>query len=73
MSTEVMESVLSRAMSDRAFAELLFTDIHKAISGYDLTSEEITKLRAIFHDGFDQWVKGMKEDRDRRDKGYDPF
>lgn len=40
MPTDGIESVVSRAMSDAAFAELLFSEQDKALAGYDLTAEE---------------------------------
>ena len=45
MST--IETILSRAMSDSSFAEQLFTDADQALAGYDLTAEEIAKLKGM--------------------------
>ena len=45
MST--IETILSRAMSDPAFAEQLFADADQALAGYDLTAEEIAKLKGM--------------------------
>ena len=47
MSIESVQAILSRAMSDAAFAELLFADPDKALSGYDLTADEIAKFKAM--------------------------
>jgi len=45
MST--IETILSRAMSDPAFAEQLFTNADQALAGYELTAEEIAKLKGM--------------------------
>jgi hypothetical protein len=45
MST--IETILSRAMSDSTFAEQLFADVEKALTGYSLTTEEIAKLKGM--------------------------
>jgi hypothetical protein len=63
MSMKGIESVLSRAMSDSAFADALFADAEKALAGFDLTPEEITKLQKISHTEFDKWAKASPEER----------
>jgi len=45
MST--LETVLSRAMSDAAFAEQLFADAEKALAGYDLTTDEVVQIKSM--------------------------
>ena len=45
MST--LETILSRAMNDAEFAELLFTDLNKAVAEYDLPAEEYAKLKSL--------------------------
>ena len=45
MST--IETILSRAMSDPEFAELLFNDLDKALAEYHLSAEEQAKLEAL--------------------------
>ena len=45
MSTNSVETVLSRAMSDAAFAEELFANPEQSLAGYDLTAEEVAKFK----------------------------
>jgi len=47
MSTQSIESILSRAMSDAAFADLLFSDPERALAGYDLTADEAAGFKAM--------------------------
>jgi len=47
MSAQTVESILSRAMSDPAFADLLFTDAAKALEGAELTAEEASSLNGL--------------------------
>jgi hypothetical protein len=53
MSTEAVESVLSRGMSDTAFADTLFANVEKALAGIDLTAEEVEKFKSISRADFD--------------------
>ena len=43
----IMETVLTRAMSDPAFAEALFADPEKALAEYHLPGETIEKFKNI--------------------------
>ncbi|MCK6568855.1 MAG: Os1348 family NHLP clan protein [Anaerolineales bacterium] len=47
MSQQTVESVLTRAMSDAAFADSLFANPEKALTGFDLTAEEIASLKGM--------------------------
>ncbi len=47
MSAQSVESILSKAMSDAAFADALFADPEKALAGFDLTREEIASLKNL--------------------------
>jgi len=60
MTTKSIESVLSRAMSDSAFAEQLFANPDQALASFDLTSEEITKFKGMSRAEFETIVS---EDR----------
>jgi hypothetical protein len=53
MSTKGIEIVLSRAMSDAAFADALFADAEKTLAGFELTSEERSKLQGMSRAEFD--------------------
>ncbi len=45
MST--LETILNRAMSDRAFADAIFADPDKALAEYNLPPEELAKFEAM--------------------------
>lgn len=47
MSQQTVESILTRAMSDAAFAESLFANPEKALTGFDLTAEEVANLKGM--------------------------
>jgi hypothetical protein len=63
MSTQAVETILTRAMSDPAFAELLFTDADKALAGFDLNPLEISNLKSISREVFDKVASGTPEER----------
>ena len=63
MSTQALQSVLSRAMVDPAFADLLFSDTDPALKGYDLTADEVARLKSMGRAQFDQLAKALPEDR----------
>lgn len=63
MSAESVETILSRAMSDPAFADLLFSDADQAIGGYDLTADEVANLRGISRADFAALATAAPEDR----------
>ena len=47
MSQQTIESILTRAMSDATFAEALFANPDSALTGFDLTAEEVASLRSM--------------------------
>lgn len=51
MST--IETILSRAMNDPEFAELLFTDSEKALAEYHLPDEIVSKLIGLSRSKFE--------------------
>lgn len=63
MSAQALQSVLSRAMVDTTFADLLFSDTDHAVAGYELTAEEIARLKTMSRAEFDQLAKALPEDR----------
>ena len=63
MSTQALQAVLSRAMVDTAFADLLFSDPERALTGYDLTSAEVGTLRSMGRATVEQLAKALPEDR----------
>ena len=63
MSPEAVESILSRAMGDAAFADLLFRDPDEALAGFDLTPDEAAKFKSMSRADFDQWSHLSAEER----------
>ena len=63
MSVKAVESILSRAMSDKSFASLLFSNAAQALNGFDLTEEEAASLKTILHADFDALSKLAPEER----------
>lgn len=47
MSAKGIQQVLSRAMTDTAFAKALFVDAKRALNGYDLTTEELERFNEL--------------------------
>ena len=67
MTTKSVEDILTRAGNDEEFAALCFSNLTKAIAGYELSVEEIAGLQAIFHRDFDTWREARHE-ADRRER-----
>ncbi len=63
MSTKELESVLTRAMSDATFANLLFADPDQALAGCDLTPEETAALKAMNRAEFAKATESSPEER----------
>jgi hypothetical protein len=61
MSTEAVESVLSRAMTDTAFADTLFTNVEKGLAGFDLATEELLKFKGMSRADFDALLASPEE------------
>ena len=61
MSTNTVQTILSRAMSDPNFAEELLADPEKALSGYDLTVEEIAQFRGLTRAEFAAMTTGERK------------
>ncbi len=47
MSQKDVQNLIGRAVMDRAFRELLFSDPDRAFEGYDLTEQEKAILRNL--------------------------
>ena len=47
MSAKGIQEVLSRAMTDTAFARSLFEDAPRVLSGYDLTPQELERFKEL--------------------------
>ena len=63
MLTKTIEAVLSRAMSDRPFADALFANAEKALAEYNLTAGEIAKFKGLFSMDFEVIASAEPEER----------
>jgi hypothetical protein len=63
MSEQIVEAILSRAMSDTKFADSLFAHPEQALAGYHLTTEETTALKGITQADVDAFAKASPEER----------
>lgn len=61
MST--IETILSRAMNEPEFAELLFSDPDQALAGYNLSTEELAELRSMSRADFVTFAAASPEER----------
>jgi len=63
MSAETVETVLARVMSDTDFAEALFKNAENALTGYDLTPEEIENIKNMSREGLGESKMNLLEER----------
>ena len=63
MSASSVQAILSRAISEAAFTELLLRDPERALSGYELSADEIVTLKSMSRADFDQWTSVLPEQR----------
>ncbi len=63
MTTQNVETILARAMSDSAFAESLFADPAAALAGFDLTAEEMANIKGMSRAEFGQFAAASPEER----------
>jgi len=63
MSAASIETILSRAMSDSAFADQLFANPEQTLTGYDLTAEEAAAFKGISRTDVDAFAKASPEER----------
>jgi len=63
MSAQSVETILSRAMSDSAFADQLFANADAALASYELTSEERTSLKSMSRAELDKFAAAGPEER----------
>jgi len=68
MST--IENILTRMMSDANFADAVFADAARALAGYDLHLDEISKFKDLSRAQFDAMATNP-EDRISLGRGLD--
>jgi hypothetical protein len=69
MST--LETILSRMMSEPAFAEAVFADSEKALVDYKLSAGEIIKFKGTSRTDFETLTSQAPEERKSLAKGFD--
>lgn len=62
MSASSVQAILSRAMSESSFADLLFNNPDQALAPYELTAEESATLKSMRRTDFDQWTSVLPEE-----------
>jgi len=62
MTTEALQSVIGRAVTDADFRHTLFANPDLALADYDLTPEELASLNAIDYETMDD-MAGTLDDR----------
>jgi hypothetical protein len=63
MSAQIVETILSRAMSDAKFANSLFANPDQALVGFELTSEEVANFKSLSRAEFDAMTAASPEER----------
>ena len=58
-----IETILTRAMSNPKFADLLFTNAENALAEYKLSAEEIAKFKGITRADFEALTSHAPEER----------
>jgi len=61
MSAKDARKVVSKAVMDETFRNLLFSNPDKALAGYDLTEDEVNALRAIPAETIDDFANNLEE------------
>ena len=52
----ILETIFNRAMNEPDFAHRLFADPDRALSGYDLSPDELTQIKSISQAQFNSMV-----------------
>jgi len=73
MSQEDVKLVIGRAVMESDFRELLFSDPDKAVEDYELTEDEIVKLKGIDREKFDNVATGLEERISRAGLSFNLF
>jgi hypothetical protein len=58
-----VEAILTHAMNDAEFADLLFADAEKTLAGYELSAEELASLKSMSRAEFDASFASAPEQR----------
>jgi hypothetical protein len=69
MSDTVVKEIISRAVEDDGFRNLLFSNPDQALEGYTLTAEQRSLLKGLNKENFDEFAGQLG---DRSTKGWVP-
>jgi hypothetical protein len=61
VTTETVQKVIIRAVTEPEFRDLLFRDSAQALSGYDLTGAEVDTLGQLSREAFDAAAASLEE------------
>ena len=61
MSTESVEKIIGRAVTEPEYRELLFSNPKAALEGYELTEDEIKALEGMDREKFDAAVSNLED------------
>ncbi|WP_420642886.1 Os1348 family NHLP clan protein [Candidatus Leptofilum sp.] len=67
--SEALDQVVERAVTDKDFRSLLFSDLNQALEGYPVSDEERKLLENLDEDNFDEFAGGLGS---RTTKGFMP-
>jgi hypothetical protein len=61
MSSQVVAEIINRAVHNLGFRQQLSTALPEALSGYELTDQEITNLQNMDKAAFATWADNLEE------------
>ena len=61
MSAETVQEIIVKAVTDKEYRELLFSDPEKALENFELTDEEATALKEMEREKFDVVASKLEE------------
>lgn len=61
MTTEAVQEIITKAVTDEEFRNLLLSDPEKALEGYELADEETIALKALEREEFEAAASELDE------------
>ena len=59
----MIQTIVERMMNEPAFADAVFADTGKALAEYDLSADELAKLKGITRADFEAFASASPEER----------
>lgn len=69
VNSETIHALIGRAVMDKGFRDLLFTDPNRALEGYTLTRGELRLLRSFNRAAFEELARDLAGQLSRREGG----